>query len=327
MARVNKNQPVDSMFAYNVAKDIANLENEVEKLKKDKEEQPEVPKSNGIEFGKSYHIKDENFLFREVLNSNAIMIQTGYFANELWHGDRPDDGIWYNPINNERYIRKNGVDEKLVLPDFDLSTLQNYITSNNAYSYYGFTPIYDGEKGTGQLVINLDFEIPSNFNFKSIPELKIKLKGYDELKTATKDLLGSKIAVSVGAQFEVNLSDGTENFEFEILDDKSNVVYTGSHTVEFADVDSAIKNAKFEFSEPKKTTNNFIIPAPTIKTNDDNIKPSFIMRKVEYRLNGKVQRGIVQEPQGTIEPYIFSADTAEELQGSVEVWYKGEQIQ
>ncbi|AOF54416.1 hypothetical protein [Rodentibacter caecimuris] len=73
-----------------------------------------------------------------------------------------------------------------------------------------------------------------------------------------------------------------------------------------------------------KSVTNLLFLFPSIRSGDGNITPSFIMRKVEYRLNSKVQKGILEDMS---EPYIFSADTAEELQGSVEVWYKGEQIQ
>lgn len=112
MARVNKNQPVDSMFAYNVAKDIANIENEVEELKS-------LPSPQGLEFGNE-RIEVNGLVYRKVENPEYIkLIQTGYKNNKNWYGDRPDNGYWNDPFTKQVYQRHDGEDFEVVLPSVE----------------------------------------------------------------------------------------------------------------------------------------------------------------------------------------------------------------
>lgn len=52
-----------------------------------------------------------NLIFRKSKNSNFPMFCTGYQLDEDWYGDRPDDGIWINPFeNNQKYKRTGETD-------------------------------------------------------------------------------------------------------------------------------------------------------------------------------------------------------------------------
>lgn len=49
-------------------------------------------------------IKD--LIFRNSKNSNYPMFCTGYKIGDDWYGDRPGDGVWINPLeNNQKYQR------------------------------------------------------------------------------------------------------------------------------------------------------------------------------------------------------------------------------
>lgn len=49
-------------------------------------------------------IKD--LIFRKSQNSNYPMFCTGYKIGDDWYGDRPGDGVWINPFeNNQKYQR------------------------------------------------------------------------------------------------------------------------------------------------------------------------------------------------------------------------------
>ena len=49
-------------------------------------------------------IKD--LIFRKSQNSNYPMFCTGYKIGDDWYGDRPGDGVWINPLeNNQKYQR------------------------------------------------------------------------------------------------------------------------------------------------------------------------------------------------------------------------------
>lgn len=43
----------------------------------------------------------QQLLFRELLNSNRIMVCTGFQYGNEWYGDRPDDGVFKNPFDNK----------------------------------------------------------------------------------------------------------------------------------------------------------------------------------------------------------------------------------
>lgn len=48
----------------------------------------------------------QNFIFRKSQNSNSPMFCTGYQVGNDWYGDRPGDGVWINPLeNNQKYQR------------------------------------------------------------------------------------------------------------------------------------------------------------------------------------------------------------------------------
>ena len=57
----------------------------------------------------------QNLIFRKSQNSNFPMFCTGYQVGNDWYGDRPDDGIWLNPFeNNQKYQRTGEVDTRYV---------------------------------------------------------------------------------------------------------------------------------------------------------------------------------------------------------------------
>lgn len=68
-----------------------------------------------------------NLIFRKSKNSNFPMFCTGYQYVDDWYGDRPDDGVWLNPFeNNQKYQRTGEVDtlyvENLTVTSVELQT-------------------------------------------------------------------------------------------------------------------------------------------------------------------------------------------------------------
>lgn len=55
----------------------------------------------------------EQFLFRELDNSNSIMACTGILVGGTWYGDRPDDGVYTNPFTSQVITRGNPPPEKV----------------------------------------------------------------------------------------------------------------------------------------------------------------------------------------------------------------------
>lgn len=69
----------------------------------------------------------QNLIFRKSKNSNFPMFCVGYQVGNDWYGDRPDDGIWLNPFeNNQKYQRTGEVDtryvENLTITSVELQT-------------------------------------------------------------------------------------------------------------------------------------------------------------------------------------------------------------
>ena len=78
----------------------------------------------------------ENLIFRKAKNSNFPMFCTGYQVGNDWYGDRPDDGIWLNPFeNNQKYQRTGEVDtryvENLTITSVELQTNMSDIPNPN----------------------------------------------------------------------------------------------------------------------------------------------------------------------------------------------------
>lgn len=51
----------------------------------------------------------QQLIFRQPINSNAIMMCTGFQHNNEWYGDRPDDGVFQDPFSGKTLKRDNGV--------------------------------------------------------------------------------------------------------------------------------------------------------------------------------------------------------------------------
>ena len=69
----------------------------------------------------------QNLIFRKSKNSNYPMFCTGYQVGDDWYGDRPDDGVWLNPFeNNQKYQRTGETDvryvENLTITSVELQT-------------------------------------------------------------------------------------------------------------------------------------------------------------------------------------------------------------
>ncbi|OOF80823.1 hypothetical protein [Rodentibacter caecimuris] len=137
MARINKNQPVDATFAYNVAKDIVNLENEVAKIK-------EEPTPQVIEFGHERVVDSNHRVYRRVLNNDNIkLIQTGYQDDVFWYGDKPDNGYWTNPFTGQIYQRHEGQDREISLPTVEQVKQLNFSFKFSEYVYQEGFPLSD----------------------------------------------------------------------------------------------------------------------------------------------------------------------------------------
>lgn len=59
----------------------------------------------------------ENLIFRKSKNSNFPMFCTGYQVGADWYGDRPDDGIWLNPFENNQKYKRTGETDVRYTPD------------------------------------------------------------------------------------------------------------------------------------------------------------------------------------------------------------------
>ncbi|MCQ9121557.1 hypothetical protein MUU45_001105 [Rodentibacter pneumotropicus] len=146
MAKTNKNQPVDMMFAYNVAKDIANLENEVEALKNQ-------PAPQVMEVG-SELVATDNAVYRQVKNlANIKLVQTGYRDGIFWYGDRPNDGYWLDPFTQQVYLRRDGQDSEVALPSPELVSRLNI-----SYRFDQFGELMGYPLSDDNHVLNMDFE-------------------------------------------------------------------------------------------------------------------------------------------------------------------------
>ncbi|AOF53729.1 hypothetical protein BKG91_03310 [Rodentibacter caecimuris] len=146
MARINKNQPVDAMFAYNVAKDIVNLENEIEVLKN----QP-VPRVMEVE---NRLVATDNAVYRQVKNlANIKLVQTGYRDGIFWYGDRPNDGYWLDPFTQRVYLRRDNQDSEVELPSPELVRRLNI-----SYRFDQFGELMGYPLSDDNHVLNMDFE-------------------------------------------------------------------------------------------------------------------------------------------------------------------------
>ncbi|OOF68471.1 hypothetical protein BKG95_03445 [Rodentibacter pneumotropicus] len=146
MARINKNQPVDSMFAYNVAKDIVNLENEIEVLKN----QP-VPRVMEVE---NRLVATDNAVYRQVKNlANIKLVQTGYRDGIFWYGDRANDGYWLDPFTQRVYLRRDNQDSEVELPSPELVRRLNI-----SYRFDQFGELMGYPLSDDNHVLNMDFE-------------------------------------------------------------------------------------------------------------------------------------------------------------------------
>ncbi|QIA76631.1 hypothetical protein [Rodentibacter caecimuris] len=146
MARINKNQSVDSMFAYNVAKDIVNLENEIEVLKN----QP-VPRVMEVE---NRLVATDNAVYRQVKNlANIKLVQTGYRDGIFWYGDRPNDGYWLDPFTQRVYLRRDNQDSEVELPSPELVRRLNISYRVSQWGELMGYPLSDDSH-----VLNMDFE-------------------------------------------------------------------------------------------------------------------------------------------------------------------------
>ena len=58
-----------------------------------------------------------NLIFRKSKNSNYPMFCTGYQVGDDWYGDRPDDGIWINPFENNQKYKRTGETDVRYTPD------------------------------------------------------------------------------------------------------------------------------------------------------------------------------------------------------------------
>ncbi|AOF54284.1 hypothetical protein BKG91_03580 [Rodentibacter caecimuris] len=146
MARINKNEPVDAMFAYNVAKDIVNLENEIEVLKN----QP-VPRVMEVE---NRLVATDNAVYRQVKNlANIKLVQTGYRDGIFWYGDRPNDGYWLDPFTQRVYLRRDNQDSEVELPSPELVRRLNISYRVSQWGELMGYPLSDDSH-----VLNMDFE-------------------------------------------------------------------------------------------------------------------------------------------------------------------------
>ncbi|MCR1838467.1 hypothetical protein E5343_01290 [Rodentibacter caecimuris] len=146
MARTNENQSVDSMFAYNVAKDIVNLENEIEVLKN----QP-VPRVMEVE---NRLVATDNAVYRQVKNlANIKLVQTGYRDGIFWYGDRPNDGYWLDPFTQRVYLRRDNQDSEVELPSPELVRRLNISYRVSQWGELMGYPLSDDSH-----VLNMDFE-------------------------------------------------------------------------------------------------------------------------------------------------------------------------
>lgn len=155
---VNKNQPVDSMFAYNVAKDIANLENEVEVLKNQ-------PAPQVMEVG-SELVSTDKAVFRQVKNvDNIKLIQTGYRDGIFWYGDRANDGYWLDPFTQRVYLRRDGQDSEVALPSPELVSRLNI-----SYRFDQFGELMGYPLSDDNHVLNMD-----NIDFEEFKKISIEV--------------------------------------------------------------------------------------------------------------------------------------------------------
>ena len=59
----------------------------------------------------------QNLIFRKSKNSNYLMFCTGFQYNQEWYGDRPDDGVWINPFENDQKYQRTGETDVRYTPD------------------------------------------------------------------------------------------------------------------------------------------------------------------------------------------------------------------
>lgn len=59
----------------------------------------------------------QNLIFRKSKNSNYPMFCTGYRSGDDWYGDRPDDGVWLNPFENNQKYQRTGETDVRYTPD------------------------------------------------------------------------------------------------------------------------------------------------------------------------------------------------------------------
>lgn len=315
---------INADFAYNVGKDIANLENEVENLKKNIGK----PQTGNLEFDDK-RIAIGNTVYRK-LKESLTMFATGIMGNTHWLGDRPDDGIWQDPFTNEYYDRTGTTDTKVQLESFNMFEFQNYITKFDISVVREF--IKDN-KHKATIKVELEAAITKAYKPDTYPILRLVISNLDY-----------DFSVSYSEQSDTFKPTILQNYEFEIDVPKDGIVtakiteYHNGITIhsidkkfDFINIDDLIKKSKINFSGVVEKysldydKNIFFILSPSVENNKPEISSNFLLNLLEYRLNGKVATSLSYD-WATSSSYIFKADTMEQLQGEIEVWYKGERI-
>lgn len=315
---------INADFAYNVGKDIANLEHEVELLKN---KTPELPPQQGIEFAvERFAFGDQ--CFRKLAKGNALMLMTGVFNNGMWYGDRPNDGIWQDPFTLKFYKRTGANDIETELTNLNMNDIEKYVKVRDVKV---LTSYLNNNVLKANLMVHVKIVIDDDYIPSSYPEtIILAIHNADQTY-----LYRNAISNTYEYYWETDIivpQDKMIRLQLRDSNQGAVVIYDKDIQLDIpTDLATLIKSA--EITIPAVTSyfdnfyskDRFMIGVPTVKAKSSDYTSRDLAHKLEYRLNGKVQNGLKQDLYGEY-LMIFDADTAEELQGEVEVWYNGERI-
>lgn len=158
-------------------------------------------------------INDMRLLFREVANSNRLMVATGINYNNVWYGDAPDNEQATNPFTNQPVssleplsnlvLKSTDVDGSTIIVDNGKLTatqetkVYNIPTSYLPYmfTYSEFTAVVSGNVVTYWLKLTGDVSAVE-FADNSIKEFPLEMCSYDgmlDIPILTNDGIGGRI--------------------------------------------------------------------------------------------------------------------------------------